>query len=1277
MYKYLNFFNKKGEYFNFEYLEASDRWIGRVDFNTVSTGLIDDYQIYIMEEVYNTSSQQYELTYPLVDSSIYVGPTGSSAANLDFEAYFKVPYNEALFLYSFNVSQEENVLEKYQTLDYTFEYKAYSTGSSGIKEDIKEVGSINSSPIQINLGFAPDQEDAYQKILFIRDANEHVFAEILIYGEGEEEDERLRDWLTALGVDLLPSDESLFDNSDVNEIKPNWILMNQKRKEMLLEYSNIYPYLGSYKALINIIKFFGYQNLRMKEYWLNIDQDSPYVGKYKQIDISDIFTENANFNNSSLIPSKIYRKTNKFGLFYDITAATSEFDENGIPIVEEVFTFTPEEILIKIFALKRKLQNYFLPVNAKIVDIIGEAIYFAKYDTNIWNDQYRIDKIELGLKPTFEVLPSTEGFVQDLRPLQFFGCPVGQDLTIGGFTNQNTWLVGLSSSDINVGGYPLPLDTIQTYRFIFDIPFGSGPTAIDTVIKRDLDTGQYIYKNYEVANKIIDNIRANSDLNDLFTIYQEGGTSGRIRFVEKEALGATGTIYVNWFSNTSIPFPAATVQYSIPSASGGTATEINVSPGYTFGPSGASVGYFSDCFLGYFDRANVPITGLNDDEDIPIGYPITLNNTTFDITWDDAQVTFNQIDLAGPTYGTLYGGFNLSQTLTGWTSSTGSTSNPVYSPVTGFPSSSFPSQYNYSWQSLGFYGYYEMQWIVSKTEDTTPAFIFDSGRISILDGDNFPVILPYVGKYKVELYLWDGYNNKSFIIRENMIEVKISESDFIGWYQYRELDYTLDTRKYPVQMDVVIPPNPSGFLLPPPLLTWDEYTSTWDLPLHPNEEIDMADMSYNSLDSIEFYKTINNPISNPLVDRSPYTYNLLTNVPKWDDLYHLWWDGIGTKITQWEITGVTGPTAYLYMTKGNTILDLSSIDVYYEEGPTGYTGAIGSTSLIANSGDIIISNANRRTYQFDGSDWLYIKDIVDSRRLTGLTGTNKENMIEISRQLNQDMSGDGADHPFLEDFIYHYDETYDSNYFIEPYIRAVSKTFDRGGRHKLKLENLAGDSESYETVYFGYLGDIPTNFEIYKVESAGPTGSILISGMSSPYVIGSTNLTDLANELNGPTAQEISGINNFEYNLVLGYSGTTGPSSMTSSSETKIIAVSKKFTSPEQIKIEMNGIVGTSYGRSLIKNPSWDEIRVLKYSEELPLCTVVNFTYDNSKMKGKKNPRWILTKDGDPNFTDIYYNNKYFSYMFNQRGSYTLSLELEDTNGNKQIVTKNEIIKIK
>ena len=185
--------------------------------------------------------------------------------------------------------------------------------------------------------------------------------------------------------------------------------------------------------------------------------------------------------------------------------------------------------------------------------------------------------------------------------------------------------------------------------------------------------------------------------------------------------------------------------------------------------------------------------------------------------------------------------------------------------------------------------------------------------------------------------------------------------------------------------------------------------------------------------------------------------------------------------------------------------------------------------------------------------------------------------------------------------------------------------------------------------------------------------------MTSPYYIGSTSLTDLANELNGSTAQAYPGIGDFTYNIVLGASGWTGGTGPTSSAITsvKLQGIAKAFVNPQEISVQFSGnIKGTTKGRSLIKNPTWDDLRILKYTDEIPLLTVLNFTYDNSKMKGKKNPKWTLIKDGDKNFENIYYNNKYFSYMFTKRGSYTLSLELEDTNGNTQTITKNEIIKI-
>lgn len=1242
MYRYLKFFNKKGEYFNFDYNSTIDRWIGRVDFGSISTGIAEDFQIYLMEEIFNTNLQQYEMSYP-----------HSIDANTSIIAYFnKLKKVDELFIYDFVINETQNTLNKYYSYEYNLLYDSGKTfaGNNAVLPGIKETDVISTTALQINLGFFPEEEDEYKSILYLKDANEHIFAEILLYGEGEEEDERLRDLLQSFGADLLAEDSIIFDTSDVNETDVDWKLINIKRKELILEHSNIFPFLGSYKALINIIKFFGYQNLRMKEYWLNVDQQSANFGKYKQIEISDVFNENAKFSNTSLIPSKIYKKTNKFGLFYDITTDSGLFDENGIPIVKEVFTFTPQEILIKIYALKRKLQNYYLPVNAKIIDIIGESVFYGQYNINSWSDQHRIDNISVGLVPKYSVFPDKEGFISDIRPIIHSGCPIGKDLKIGGFSNLLSWRIGINST-VDTSDY---LDSVQIFTLIVDIPFGESIT-LDTVFKTDLNSGKYFYSQEEIAEKIEINWKSNKKLNDKFYIYREHDNSRILRIVQKTPDG-DGQITSLWTSNTSsfpsydkffIPGPTAII-----GPAGSTASSIDVSPGGSFGPSGAPISYFSDCFFGYFDNINLSIENLNDDENAPVGYAAVLRNETFDITWDEAKVVYNQVDQVNSnTNFLLYANFNFS-----------SESN-FPDPLTDYIP---PPLYN--WNTLGYYGYYEMQWIIRKDETDTPAFFLDSGRESISLLSSFPIILPYEGFYTVELYLWDGWNTKSYIIDIDAIKVNVPELDYIGWYQLLEADYLINTKRYEVQVDIANRPKLNANL------TWDQYASTWNLPFHPNEELMMTSLSFNALDSIEFYQSIKNPIDNPLVDRYPYKWNLITDLITWEDAYHLWWDGIGTKITQWEIRDITGPTVNLFMTQGNSIVNLeSSIDVIYENGPIDFEGANASYPT-GSTGDCIVSNANGKVFQWNGNQWVFINQFIDSIEIDSLThGTLKENMIELCKQLNERVYSEN--HPYFSNFIYYFNEEYGSNYELNPYIRAVSKSFDKHQRHKIKGINVEYDNKSYETVYFGYLGDIPTHFEIYSID--GPSASILLPGMNSAYEIGSTNLTDLEIELNG-TAQSYKGISDYEFNLVLGYSGWSGPAgpSINEQTVTKLQGIAKKFTSPEEIDISFNDIAGTVKGRSLIKNPDWNQLRVLKYSQQLPLCSVVNFTYDDSKMRGKTSPKWILKKEDDSSFDDIYYENQYFSYMFTERGSYSLSLDVRDTNGNKKQITKKEIIKI-
>ena len=87
---------------------------------------------------------------------------------------------------------------------------------------------------------------------------------------------------------------------------------------------------------------------------------------------------------STLVPSKTFKKTSLFGLYYDLNKLTGQDGAFGFPEVVDAFQFTQEEVLIKMFALKERLKRDYLPLNARIVDITGEGIYFNVYNTKAW-----------------------------------------------------------------------------------------------------------------------------------------------------------------------------------------------------------------------------------------------------------------------------------------------------------------------------------------------------------------------------------------------------------------------------------------------------------------------------------------------------------------------------------------------------------------------------------------------------------------------------------------------------------------------------------------------------------------------------------------------------------------------------------------------------------------------------------------------------------------------------------------------------------------------------
>lgn len=215
----------------------------------------------------------------------------------------------------------------------------------------------------------PKQGDTtYLRVIF--QVTDREIGRFNVYGQTEVEDERFRIELGNVGKLISGNEVFIFKDYDINEGGIDWIFLNKKRKEMLMMKHLIYPYIGSYKSIINAINYFGYNELQLNEYYRNINQSSENFGKLFKVEIPDIFdntvegwTENDFIKHT--YPNENYEDTNLFNLTYNIT------DKDGTIVLN----YTLDEIIIKLQGLKYWLKKNIIPLTHKILDITGNAFF--------------------------------------------------------------------------------------------------------------------------------------------------------------------------------------------------------------------------------------------------------------------------------------------------------------------------------------------------------------------------------------------------------------------------------------------------------------------------------------------------------------------------------------------------------------------------------------------------------------------------------------------------------------------------------------------------------------------------------------------------------------------------------------------------------------------------------------------------------------------------------------------------------------------------------------
>lgn len=407
MYNNLRFFKGLEYDLNFE-KDTLGVYQGTVHLSEVSAGLYETVNLFILEEcIFNGDPN---INFPTAETA---NPT-----KFVFE-WEDLNSRDSKDIILYDIDNSGNI----PLIKHLSSYQVDLIDNSSIDQIVGGVKYLNAQQnvaLQLNIALSSVTEGSHVRNLNLYELvgnTKTLVAKIEFYGEVVGEDERLKVLLSNFGATLGESDFMLFKDHDISEMSPDYILLNQKRKELLLELHNIKPFVGTYKAVLNAIDFFGYDKLTLKEYWLNIDNSTKNFGKLFAVPVphSSVRGEATRKKLSFKLPSNTMKKTSKFSLVYRLNEPNGTFDQWDIPNVTETFDYTPEEILIKLYGLKAKLQKEYLPLQARIIDITAEGDYFDQKNLNVWNNQNPISFFSEGHDIRFKVVPNDRQlFIEDM-----------------------------------------------------------------------------------------------------------------------------------------------------------------------------------------------------------------------------------------------------------------------------------------------------------------------------------------------------------------------------------------------------------------------------------------------------------------------------------------------------------------------------------------------------------------------------------------------------------------------------------------------------------------------------------------------------------------------------------------------------------------------------------------------------------------------------------------------------------------------------------------------
>ena len=213
--------------------------------------------------------------------------------------------------------------------------------------------------------------------------NEHFILGVDFYDENES----LGINLANFGAEISNEVQRAIYEKNIDEQKVDFVLMNRKFKELLNEYINILGNKGSYKSLINALKWFEYGELtKIYEFWKRSEPNKNYLTVKDLSSIANTRTEEMLVSNSKTTFIGIGCALNKIKTVGDEIVYEDKYEElpNTLqllnepnPVLEDnVLLWSKEDMSLKMSLLGNFFATYFMPIHLDLLfSTIEKTIY--------------------------------------------------------------------------------------------------------------------------------------------------------------------------------------------------------------------------------------------------------------------------------------------------------------------------------------------------------------------------------------------------------------------------------------------------------------------------------------------------------------------------------------------------------------------------------------------------------------------------------------------------------------------------------------------------------------------------------------------------------------------------------------------------------------------------------------------------------------------------------------------------------------------------------------